>query len=210
MTAYEFANKYAGQIADVNISGSLYRVRVIGYIRENGVFVGVEFLDRGGYWEADESRTLISLVPRSTIANKCGWLLPEEYKDLFKDEIERKQTLYPNRCKTCSSPCRKCASYIFCSNTKCKTRKMVEYKKIKRSKYIQCPRCLTEGVYTITDQRKGVCKLSCDNGHITLGFKLKVGDIVRASVRKRKSSIPVDYMLEECVGGYRWKQIKPA
>lgn len=52
-------------------------------------------------------------------------------------------TPYPITCKRCKSPARRCDGYIFCSNAKCKTRRLIpKFIKVKsKFNFIPCPRC---------------------------------------------------------------------
>lgn len=189
MTAKEFAVKYAGIEVLANVYGKLRPCRVIGYDRNTSsrpTLIALELLDGDGSWIAARNSSLRSSVDLSSIAYTCCWADMSWVKQI--EPNKKAQQLYTNKCKVCYSPSRKCMNYIFCSNSKCKSRKQLTYMNAKtQTNYLYCVVCLSRAIKR--DRLLGKRKWICESGHTT-HWDLKAGDTLEGQARNKAFKYP--------------------
>lgn len=192
MTAKEYAELYAGREVKANVYDKFRLCRIVGYsVYEADPYVALEVLDdSGGIWEAGRNSSLCLTVDLYSIVHTCCWA-KMEWIEMRAVDHKKAQLLYTNKCKVCYSPSRKCSSYTFCSNSKCKSRKKLNYLKANKpvkcidkngNRIIHCRVCLSKAVrqkYRIG----ATIEIICQNEH-DIAWELEVGDVLDGEARK--------------------------
>jgi hypothetical protein len=109
-----FATKYAGKYAKLQYLNKEFRI--VGY---DGIFVVIERDDSVGWTAYNYAFTQVVYL---NAGKTYYYVIPA---DLTLVEKIKPIKLYPNICKTCKLPARIINKLVFCSNTRCKSRKKI-------------------------------------------------------------------------------------
>lgn len=192
MSAMDFAIKNAGKrvvissiyayVPRVRIKHKVLYARIIGFSPDDDNTITLEFeedLERGYCWSYLYAN--MKNGPKGKRIAQTRLVVPlEKGNDILcwnttLDDIElcenpKPIVPYPNICKLCKSPARKCHNLVLCSNTKCKSTGKIPYfikNKGTYTKAIRCPTCkekVCRNSVKINSQE--VRELICINGHI--------------------------------------------
>lgn len=129
-------------------------------------------------YDAFDGNSIISLLGVSGCYKNEVEIITE------KVELSSPTIVYPNHCKLCKSPSRKCGKVILCSNTKCKTRKNFNkqyrcgmiIKQIADNKvgieqsidkygFVLCPTCKNRAQFAL-NIGSSLYDTMCPNGHM--------------------------------------------
>jgi hypothetical protein len=137
-------------------------------------FVVYKPLQYGGYEQTDDNHKKLFE----------GWRVVQEHLKFLPNLPLPKP--YPHKCKLCKSPARKCESFVFCSNARCKSRvafkkalpkpAVITYSVVDKEGFVLCETCGGR-LRTITmveiDEppaytKRDTYRSNCDNGHYTM------------------------------------------
>jgi hypothetical protein len=146
MTSKEFAEANAGRRCKNSICGL---GRIVGY--NGNHYIVVEFENQHYSWG---TRSEMALWCKFVVSDvKWGYNVHPENIELLPDDKPTALIVsvspYPSSCKHCHSPSRKLAALTLCSNSKCKSRKLLSsiYKGTKQINYHRHTKMLSDGVH---------------------------------------------------------------
>jgi hypothetical protein len=196
MSAKEYAEENAGRRIRVYVKAAGPNSGLVAYpycrvVGWQGNKICVEFEDvRLHQYCANPN--MVGCVRTSPSTPGIGiWIIEIEQVRFLKQSKTPKPTVpvkpYPHTCVVCKSPARNCASYVLCSNSKCKANKkfrkmvMANAPQITR---IKCPTCKRNAIEVGAARNKDKApewRFNCDKKHIW-AYVPKENDVVSCGV----------------------------